>query len=92
MKLIENATAEKLRGGFYTPDAIAAFILKWGINGSRDYDILEPSCGDGVFLEQLKYNNHQFKSVTAVEFDHKEAKKANKIQLNDKTVINCKFW
>jgi len=91
MKLIENATAEKLRGGFYTPDAIAAFILKWGINGSRDYDILEPSCGDGVFLEQLKYNNHQFKSVTAIEFDHKEAKKANKIKLSDKTVINTDF-
>ena len=54
MKLIKNASAEKLRGGFYTPEEIAAFILKWGINGSADYDILEPSCGDGVFLEQLK--------------------------------------
>lgn len=91
MKLIKNATAEKLRGGFYTPEPIASFILKWGINGSSDYEILEPSCGDGVFLEQLKVNNHKFKSVTAIEFDEVEAKKAEKIKLNKKHVINTDF-
>lgn len=91
MKLIENATAEKLRGGFYTPEPIASFILKWGINGSSDYDVLEPSCGDGVFLEQLKKNNHKFKSVTAIEFDEIEAEKADKIKLKNKNVINTDF-
>lgn len=91
MKLIKNATAEKLRGGFYTPEPIAAFILKWGINGSSDYDILEPSCGDGIFLDQLKENNHKFKSVTAIEFDEVEAEKADKINLNNKNVINTDF-
>jgi len=91
MKLIKNATAEKLRGGFYTPEPIAEFILKWGINGSSDYEILEPSCGDGVFLEQLKENNHKFKSVTAVEFDDMEADKADIIKLNNKDVINTDF-
>lgn len=91
MKLIKNVTAEKLRGGFYTPEPIAAFILKWGINGSSDYEILEPSCGDGVFLEQLKENNHKFKSVTAIEFDEVEAEKADKIKLNNKNVINTDF-
>ena len=53
MKLMELASAEKLRGGFYTPEPIAEFILRWGINGSTKFDILEPSCGDGVFLEQI---------------------------------------
>ncbi len=91
MKLIKNATAEKLRGGFYTPEPIATFILKWGINGSSDYDILEPSCGDGVFLEQLKEQNHKFKSVTAIEFDEIEAEKADNIKLHKKTVINTDF-
>lgn len=91
MKLIKNATAEKLRGGFYTPEPIAAFILKWGINGSYDYEILEPSCGDGIFLEQLKENNHKFKSLTAIEFDEVEAEKAEKIKLNKKNVINTDF-
>jgi adenine-specific DNA methylase len=91
MKLIENASAEKLRGGFYTPEPIASFILKWGINGSSDYNILEPSCGDGVFLEQLKENNHKFKSITAIEFDKIEAEKADTINLNNKSVINTDF-
>lgn len=91
MRLIKNATVEKLRGGFYTPDPIASFILKWGINGSSDYDILEPSCGDGVFLKQLKENNHNFKSVTAIEFDDVEAEKAEKIKLKNKPVINTDF-
>jgi adenine-specific DNA-methyltransferase len=91
MRLIKNTTAEKLRGGFYTPEPIASFILKWGINGSSDYDILEPSCGDGVFIEQLKENNHKFKSVTAIEFDGVEAEKAEKIKLKNKSVINTDF-
>lgn len=91
MKLIENASAEKLRGGFYTPESIASFILKWGINGSSDYDVLEPSCGDGVFLEQLKEDNYKFKSVTAIEFDEVEAEKSEKINLKNKNVINTDF-
>ena len=91
MKLIKNASAEKLRGGFYTPEPIASFILKWGINGSVDSDILEPSCGDGVFLEQLKGNKSRYNSVTAIEFDEIEAEKANRINLNNKTVINTDF-
>ncbi|MEW6616090.1 MAG: class I SAM-dependent methyltransferase [Thermodesulfobacteriota bacterium] len=91
MKLIKHASAEKLRGGFYTPEPIATFILKWGINGCSSYDILEPSCGDGVFLEQLKKQNHRFNKVTAIEFDKAEAEKANSISLNDKTIINTDF-
>ncbi|MFZ2653287.1 MAG: class I SAM-dependent methyltransferase [Victivallales bacterium] len=91
MKLIKNASAEKLRGGFYTPEAIASFILKWGINGSSSYDILEPSCGDGVFLEQLKWRNHKFNKVTAIEFDDAEARKADNIELENKAVINTDF-
>lgn len=91
MKLIKHASAEKLRGGFYTPKPIAAFILKWGINGSSSYDILEPSCGDGVFLEQLKVQNHKFNKVTAIEFDEAEAEKADNIDLESKSIINNDF-
>jgi adenine-specific DNA methylase len=91
MKLIETATAEKLRGGFYTPEPIAEFILRWGINGSKDFDILEPSCGDGVFLEQLKSLKSTYNSITAIEFDEVEAQKADKIELKNKQVINDDF-
>ena len=51
MQLIENASEQKLRGAYYTPSAIADFILRWGVNGNDHMDILEPSCGDGIFLE-----------------------------------------
>ena len=91
MKLIENATAEKLRGGFYTPEPIAEFILRWGINGNTNLDILEPSCGDGVFLKQLKTLKSKYNSITAIEFDEVEAEKANKIKLKNKELINDDF-
>ena len=91
MKLIENASAEKLRGGFYTPEKIAAFVLRWAINGSVDSDILEPSCGDGVFLEQIKENNYQYNSVTGIEFDEIEAQKSDNIMLQNCNIINEDF-
>jgi adenine-specific DNA-methyltransferase len=91
MKLITEASAEKLRGGFYTPEPLAEFILKWGINGSTNSDILEPSCGDGVFIEQLRDLKLKYKSVTAVELDPIEARKVEKIELKNKQVINDDF-
>ncbi len=91
MKLITEATAEKLRGGFYTPEPIAEFILRWGINGSDNLEILEPSCGDGVFLEQLQKHKLKYNSVTAVELDKVEAKKAQQISLTNKQIVNADF-
>jgi len=91
MKLITEASADKLRGGFYTPETIAEFVLSWGINGSSDFDILEPSCGDGVFLEQLQKQKFKYKSITAIELDEEEASKADKINLKNKQLINDDF-
>ena len=87
MKLITEASAEKLRGGFYTPEPIADFIVKWGINGSNDYDILEPSCGDGVFLESAKRLGLPYESFTAVELDETEAEKAKAVELTGSNVV-----
>ena len=91
MQLIEDASAQKLRGAYYTPPAIASFILHWGINGSNDADILEPSCGDGVFLEQMAREDMLFHHVTAVEYEAVEAEKARAIRLHDSEVINSDF-
>jgi adenine-specific DNA methylase len=91
MKLITEASAEKLRGGFYTPEPIAEFVLRWGINGSENSDILEPSCGDGVFLEQLAKHKFKYNTIIAVELDEVEAKKAEKISLKNKQIISADF-
>jgi adenine-specific DNA methylase len=89
MKLINQATEEKLRGGFYTPPSIASFILKWGFNGSKSHDVLEPSCGDGVFLEEIKKAGCSYKSIDAIELDTEEAAKAKAIRTS-KTKVVCK--
>ena len=91
MQLIKEATEEKLRGAYYTPSTIASFILHWGINGSYDFDILEPSCGDGVFLECMLRDNMAFRSVTAIEYEEGEAEKARNIGLRDSEVIHSDF-
>ena len=89
MKLIQEATKEKLRGGFYTPQLIADFILKWGINGNEKCSILEPSSGDGAFLSLLeKYN---YDKVIGIEFDDEEAEKCRKIDISNKTIYNADF-
>ena len=91
MQLIENATEQKLRGAYYTPQPIADFILRWGINDGNCADVLEPSCGDGVFLKCLADGNLPYKSITAVEFEPEEAQKARGICLRNSEVINCDF-
>lgn len=91
MQLIKEASEEKLRGGFYTPESIASFILKWAFNENKEVDILEPSCGDGVFLEEIQKANYQYNSVTAIEFDKVEANKSKQIGLAKSRVINSDF-
>lgn len=91
MKLINETTKEKLRGGFYTPNSIAAFILKWGFNGNKENDVLEPSCGDGVFLEEIRNGGYKYKSITAVEIDPIEAEKTRKISPPKSNVVIADF-
>ena len=91
MQLINEATKDKLRGGFYTPEPIAEFMLKWATNGNQGLDILEPSCGDGVFLQLIKNNEITYNSITAVEFDDDEFTKAEAIELENSNFINDDF-
>ncbi len=91
MQLFENATEQKLRGGYYTPPQIAAFLLQWGMSGLLRPDILEPSCGDGVFVEQMQNLNMDFTSFLGVELDAEEANKALSIGLHDTDIQNCDF-
>lgn len=92
MRFIQDASEEKLRGGFYTPEPIAEFILKWAVNGNENYDILEPSCGDGAFLKEIKKNKFKYHSITAIEFDKIEAQKACNVRLSNTAVLNEDFF
>lgn len=39
----------KARGAFYTPPAIAEFLVNWAVRSGSD-SVLEPSCGEAAFL------------------------------------------
>jgi adenine-specific DNA-methyltransferase len=91
MQLINIATEEKLRGGFYTPSPIAAFILKWAFNGNKELDILEPSCGNGVFLKEVQKGGYKYNFLTAIELDEMEAEKSKNIGLVNSEVIHIDF-
>lgn len=43
-------TAAKARGGFYTPVEVTRFLAGWAIRSPQDI-VLEPSCGDGAFIQ-----------------------------------------
>ena len=44
-----SAGADKLRGGYYTPAPVAAWLCRWAIRTPKD-NFVEPSCGDGEIL------------------------------------------
>lgn len=71
-----DETPDKLRGGYYTDPDIATFLLKWVLN-IHPKTILEPSCGDGVFLRGLStLGTNGLKSIKAFEIEPAEAQKA----------------
>jgi adenine-specific DNA methylase len=65
------ASADKVRGGYYTPAGVARFLASWVLQaGPR---ILEPSCGDGRILRELAAIGGQ---AHGVELVAQEAAKA----------------
>jgi adenine-specific DNA-methyltransferase len=76
MKFASDQTPDKLRGGYYTPPAIADFLLGWGLACGPER-VLEPSCGDGAFLRALARRRPQpAPRVEAIELAAGEAAKA----------------
>jgi adenine-specific DNA-methyltransferase len=57
LRLADPTTLRKARGAFFTPPPIAEFLSRWAIR-TPDENILDPTCGEAVFLvaaaERLK--------------------------------------
>ena len=64
------ASADKVRGGYYTPAAVARFLARWV--RAAGPKILEPSCGDGAMLRELAALTNQAHGVELVA--HEAAK------------------
>ena len=102
-EIIENIDSKKLRGGYYTPQAITDFICKWAITKPTQ-KVLEPSCGDGNFIESAIQrfkelgvpNNKLFGLIKGIEIIEGEAAKskerAAKYGLNSTTIVHSDFF
>lgn len=76
MNFMANESAQKLRGGYYTPVKIASFITRW-MKEANAKVYLEPSCGDGAFFAALADTGFDDSiTVKAFELDPIEAKKS----------------
>lgn len=95
MRLKKNNSEQKLRGAYYTPLPLAKAMVQLFAN-SNTKKILEPSCGDGVFIDCLAEVNSfkHISSLTAVEIDTNEADKVRKkyISENEIQVLNTDFF
>lgn len=99
----QNIDFDKLRGGYYTPSPIAEFICSWAIQNDNDL-VLEPSCGDGNFIEaaiarfnELGVNGDDlYGRIKGVELIPEEAQKATRrasdFGLNGDTIVNNDFF
>ncbi|WP_427071269.1 N-6 DNA methylase [Lysinibacillus fusiformis] len=98
-------TEQKLRGGYYTPQLLSDFISDWAIQ-TPDTRILEPSCGDGNFLESAVNSLRKLGTsddviadlIVGVEYNDIESIKAwNRLRglnipVNLTTVVNQDFF
>jgi len=93
MNFKKDESTIKLRGGYYTTQNISTYLSQWVLGGGTT-SILEPSCGDGSFLEAISNIDHtELERVTAIELDEMEVVLAARktIEDVDLQVINADF-
>jgi adenine-specific DNA methylase len=74
----KNESAQKLRGGYYTPQDLAEFLVRW-VKEIKPTKILEPSCGDGVFFSAINtVGGMKRADILGFELDKAEAAKSRK--------------
>ena len=78
MKTSSEATAEKLRGGFYTPTELVVHCfrrIRELVGDRSELALVEPAAGDGAFLRGLAASPlaEQIESVVAIELDEAES-------------------
>lgn len=102
-QVTEKISSQKLRGGYYTPEPIAEFICNWAID-HQTLKVLEPSCGDGNFVEaailrfkELAIEGDNLKGrIKGIELLEEESLKARtraaNLGLNSDTIVNSDFF
>ena len=96
MLLKEDNSEQKLRGAYYTPLKLAEKMVDFFKDDVSIRTILEPSCGDGVFIDALMETLFlkEKSTVTAIEIEKSEVEKLNKkiSNVSNVTVLNEDFF
>lgn len=74
--VVKNNTKNKF-GQYFTPKVVADFMLSLA-DVSKNAEVLEPSCGEGIFLDLLNQNG--FENVTAYEVDEELAQSFSNVR------------
>lgn len=87
MRLKKDSSEQKLRGAYYTPLQLANAMVSL-VASQNTTSVLEPSCGDGVFLDSLTALGmlESITNVTAVEIEPEEAEKVSNNFKDDSNV------
>jgi adenine-specific DNA-methyltransferase len=50
-EILDTRDLRKVRGAFFTPKPIADYLADWAVEGDPATKVLDPTCGEAVFLE-----------------------------------------
>ena len=93
MKLKEDSSYNKLHGIYYTPRKMASEMIRLFVGAGDVKNVLEPSCGNGVFVEQLHKKYGEKLNIEAVEIEKKETEiLQKKYSTNNIKIINKDFF
>ena len=87
-------TTKRLTGSYYTPKVISDFIVKRLLSKHKNkrLTILEPSAGDGVFINSLFQSNQnldRISKVLAIELNQNEADKIKAHSTSKRLHVEC---
>jgi adenine-specific DNA methylase len=102
-EITEKIDNQKLTGGYYTPPEIAKFICDWAITSNTN-TVLEPSCGDGNFIEACinrfkeigLHQDNLYGHIKGIELIKnvaiKASLRASNLGLNSDSIVNSDFF
>jgi adenine-specific DNA-methyltransferase len=61
---VDTPALRKDRGAFFTPPPIADYLADWAVEGDPEATILDPTCGEAIFLESAAKKLADFGATT----------------------------
>lgn len=94
-KQSKDYKARKKIGQFFTESKLAEKLIEMFDLDFNNKTIVEPSCGDGVFIKQIIKSSPLFKSIIGIDIDKKALSKLSglngNIQLKNKDFLKLSF-